>query len=150
NIRWDNIDIIHSYSNAAISMHNSGHAVVEDVVYNNIRIEDLDPAFGHTDIAKGPRLFDFWIGKSRYTKDGGQGKIRNITFKNISVSTVGGAMPESRFTGFDAAHNIDGIAFLNVRVNNQVLRDAEMGNFLVAQSGSDLGKNVVNLRFAKK
>ncbi|HEX2950208.1 MAG TPA: glycosyl hydrolase family 28 protein [Armatimonadota bacterium] len=150
NVRWDNIDIIHAYSNAAMSIHNSGHATVEDVMYNNIRVEDLDPAFGRTDIGHGPRLFDFWIGRSGYTKDGGQGKIRNITFNNINVSTVGGVMPESRITGFDAEHNIDGITFKNLCINNHVILDLTAANFLVAKQGTDPEQNVRNIRFLKK
>ncbi|HEX2950812.1 MAG TPA: hypothetical protein VHV83_14800, partial [Armatimonadota bacterium] len=74
---------------------------------------------------------------------GGQGKIRNITFNNINVTTVGDVLPETRVTGFDAEHNIDGITFKNLRINNKVILDEKAANFLPAQ-------NAVNIQFLKK
>jgi polygalacturonase len=143
-VLWQNIDIIHTYHNSAIAIHNSGFATVENIKYDDIRIEDVDPTFDHPDLSKTIRLFDFWICKSTWTKEyGGQGKIRNITFNNINVTTVGDVLPETRVTGFDAEHNIDGITFKNLRINNKVILDEKAANFLPAQ-------NAVNIQFLKK
>ncbi|HEX2950262.1 MAG TPA: hypothetical protein VHV83_11975, partial [Armatimonadota bacterium] len=86
-----------------------------------------------------------------YTKEyGGRGKVRNITFNNINVTTVGNAVPESRITGFDAEHNIDGLTFKNLRINNKVILDSNSANFLLAKEGSDPDQNVGCIKFFKK
>ena len=42
-VTFTNIDIIHAFHNNALSIHNSAQAVVSDIRYQDIRIEDLDP-----------------------------------------------------------------------------------------------------------
>ena len=73
----------------------------------------------------GTHLVDLWIGKSQWTTTGGQGAVRNISFKNISVTLKPGApFPLSRIAGFDPGHAIDTVTFENFTVDGKVMRSA--------------------------
>ena len=138
-ITWQDIDIIHMHHNAAISIHNAGSALVEDVLYEDIRIEDLDPGplpspRSARTLASGQhaghRLFD----RGNPVVDQGRrrrGKIRNVRFKNIDITTVDGQAVGSRVAGFDAEHNVDGVAFENLRINGKLAKTPEVGRLLI-------------------
>ena len=128
---FKNIDIIHAFSNNAISIHNSGQAEVRDVLFEDIRIEDMDPLYTNTDrwpnneLTPGTHVVDLWIGKSNWTKTGGQGTVRNIYFKNISVTVKPRAQfPMSSIIGFDASHTIEGVTFENFTINGEKMMKA--------------------------
>jgi polygalacturonase len=127
-VRFTNIDIIHAFHNNALSIHNSAQAVVSDIRYEDIRIEDLDPLYCSSDewpnngLTPGTHVVDLWIGKSRWTTTGGQGIVRNIYFKNVSATLKPGApFPLSRIVGFDASHTIDTVTFENFTVDGKVV-----------------------------
>ena len=76
NVVFDNIDIIHSLPGyPVLGIHHGDRAVVSDVVFNDIRIED----------APGAQLFDVRITKAVWNKDETMGRIENIRFSNISL-----------------------------------------------------------------
>ena len=142
NITFRNSDIIHVESNAALSIHNSGSAVVSNVLYDNIRIENV-----------GKKLFDLAIFRSRYSIDGVEteeemkklylhgawdgvlqvpsdkknfhakfrGYIKNITFRNISLIDCN--YPYSIFNGYNQDKNINGVKIENLVVNGKKITD---------------------------
>lgn len=130
-LTFKNIDIIHAFHNNAISIHNSAQALVRDILFEDIRIEDIDPFYCNNDrwpnkgLYPGTHLFDLWIGKSNWTKTGGQGTIRNIYFKNISVTMKPHAQfPLSSIIGFDASHTIEDVIFDNFTVDGKKMMSA--------------------------
>lgn len=144
NIRFENIDIIHVEDGATISIHNAGKAHVNNVVFENIRVED-----------SRQKLFDLAIFSSQYSPDGNRdpeyskkyylhgawdgvqkvpagkeeyhskfrGTISEIIFKDIQV--VGGMLPFSVFHGFDASKNISGVRIENLTYMGKRLTDVE-------------------------
>ena len=144
NIRFENIDILHVEDGAAISIHNAGQAHVHNVVFQNIRIEDVRQ-----------KLFDVAIFFSQWGPDGirdkafieknylhgawdgvqkppagreayhskFRGKISNIVFKDIQV--VGGLLPFSVFHGFDQEKNIADITIENLTYMGKKLTDVK-------------------------
>jgi hypothetical protein len=157
NIRFENIDIIHVEDGATISIHNAGKAHVNNVVFENIRIED-----------SRQKLFDLAIFSSQYSPDGNRdpeyskkyylhgawdgvqkvpagkeeyhskfrGSISEIIFKDIQV--VGGLLPFSVFHGFDASKNISGVRIENLTYMGKRLTDEESAK--IRQSNTvDLG-----------
>ncbi len=101
NVTFKNCDIIHVEGpEGTFTIHNGDRAVVKNVLYENIRVED----------ARG-WLIDFKILESRYSKDTKRGKIEDVVFRNITVE--GGTFPYSQLLGFDDAHGIKGIELEN-------------------------------------
>ncbi|MCX6223927.1 MAG: glycosyl hydrolase family 28 protein [Bacteroidia bacterium] len=144
NIRFENIDIIHVEDGATLSIHNAGQALVHDVVFENIRVEDsrqklFDVAIFFSQWGPdGIRDQEFiiknylhgaWdgvqkppVGKEAYHSQF-RGKISNILFKDIQV--VGGLLPFSVFHGFDKEKNVSGIRIENLTYQGKRLTDTE-------------------------
>jgi hypothetical protein len=100
-----NNDLIHVEGpEGTFTIHNGDRAVVMNVLYENIRVED----------SRGI-LVDFKILDSQYSKDKEKGQIRDIVFRNISVEEE---VPlQSLFLGFSESHTIDHVMFENFRIN---------------------------------
>ena len=116
NIRFIDNDIIHVEANGGVfSIHNGDRAVVNNVLYKNIRIED----------ARG-FLCHFQILKSHYTKDKERGQGRNIVLENVHV--LNGVPLNSLITGYDAEHTYENILFKNVQIHGRKVTDIFSGN----------------------
>ena len=101
NITFKNCDIIHVEGpEGTFTIHNGDRAVVKNVLYEDIRVED----------SRG-WLIDFKILKSRYSKDTVRGKIENVHFKNINVE--GDQFPYSQIMGFDEEYKVNGVTLEN-------------------------------------
>ena len=101
NISFKNCDLIHVEGpEGTFTIHNGDRAVVKNVLYEDIRVED----------SRG-WLIDFKILESQYSKDKQRGKIENIHFKNITVE--GDIFPYSQLLGFDETHRISGVTLEN-------------------------------------
>lgn len=85
------------------TIHNGDRAVVKNVLYENIRVEDSQGW-----------LIDFKILNSRYTKDIRKGKIEGIKFKHITLE--GEYFPYSQLLGFDETNRIKGIEIENLKI----------------------------------
>ncbi len=140
-IIFKNIDIIHAYGNNAISIHNGSQAVVRDIRFEDIRIEDLDATYCRPVSTPSTYIFLLEIGKSKWSKTGGQGNIHNIYFKNLSVTTKAGSdFPVSSMVGYDAEHTVENITFENFTIDGKVIKSASEGKISV--NSTDFVKNV--------
>lgn len=101
NVTFKNCDLIHVEGpEGTFTIHNGDRAVVSNILYEDIRVEDV----------RG-WLIDFKILYSRYSKDKQRGKIENVRFKNISVE--GETFPYSQVMGFDETYRISGVSLEN-------------------------------------
>jgi len=101
NIVFRNCDLIHVEGpEGTFTIHNGDRAVIKNVLYDDIRVED----------SRG-WLIDFKILYSQYSKDKERGKIENVIFKNINVE--GEIFPASQLLGFDEKHRITGVVLEN-------------------------------------
>jgi hypothetical protein len=102
-IAWRDLDIlaVHDYG-AALSIKNCDHALVRDVLYEDIRIEHFWYA-----------LIDFRIMRSRYAVTPDRGRIRDVTLRRISAieSIYNPGYTISHLGGWDADHGIDTVRF---------------------------------------
>ena len=119
NIRFENIDIIHSSTGYPLmGIHHGDHARVSDILFKNIRIED----------APGAQLFDIRIADSVWNRDGMMGDIRDITFSDIEfIGTESNDIPlsYSRVEGFCEEHDIRNIRFHNISINGSAVKNTE-------------------------
>ena len=147
-IRFQDIDIIRVERGAAISIHNGDSALVEDVVFDNIRVEDarhklidfavLYGRYGAVDRPDRSRPSDpggAWDGvirldpEERAMRAKNRGRVRNVRVTNLHV--VDGALPYSIIAGYDKEHPVENVVIENLRYLGRPLRTAAEGKFSV-------------------
>jgi Glycosyl hydrolases family 28 len=144
-IHFQDIDIIHVERGSAISIHNGDAAVIEDVTYDDIRVEDARR-----------KLIDFAVIYAQYGADkpaskvensqrldrGGtwdgllsyspgekperarfRGHIRNIRVTHLNV--VEGALPYSVIAGFDAEHDVENVLIEGLQYQGRPILSAK-------------------------
>jgi len=114
NITFTDIDVLHVHGTGAVfSLHNNDRALVENILFENIRIEHCYN-----------KLIDFRISESRYSSDAERGRIRGVVLRDIrwtrtpfnlgyTISLIG---------GWDADHTIEDIAIENFVIDGVPVR----------------------------
>jgi hypothetical protein len=59
-----------------------------------------------------------------------RGRIRNVHFKNIDVTTEK-ALPSFLIGYDDGEHSVENVRIQNLRINGEVVTSPEMGNFTI-------------------
>jgi hypothetical protein len=145
-ILFYNCDIIRVEENGVLTIHNGDRAIVEDIHFENVHIDDARDQF--IDIRVGlsiwsedcpdeyrPRFDDpdfvwqgSWLGPADENLPDyadGRGVIRNIFFKNITVH--GDRVPDSYLLSYDADHGIANILFYNLQIAGKDIRSLTDG-----------------------
>ena len=117
NIRFEDIDVLHVHGTGAVfAIHNFDRALVEDVVFENIRIEHCYD-----------RLMDIRISESRFSTDRERGTIRNVKLRNIhwnrTAANLGYTI--SMIGGHDATHRVEGVEIGPVFINGRQVADPD-------------------------
>jgi hypothetical protein len=110
NITFENITILHGFHKPALSIHNSDNALVRNVVFRNITVEDA--RMGQGDGTNF--LIDLTTTKSQWSKSASRGSIRGVLFENISV--LAGNETSIRIFSFSKECNIDDITFRGLNI----------------------------------
>jgi hypothetical protein len=150
-VTFKDCDIIHVERGGTFTIHNGDYATVENIRFEDIRVED-----------SREKLIEFRIGLSIYSGDCpheyhrqnpdrkrsplgqwmpvteaelGQyaekrGRIRNVHFKNIDVTTEK-ALPSFLIGYDDGEHSVENVRIQNLRINGGVVTSPEMGNFTI-------------------
>jgi len=117
NIRFEDIDVlaVHEFG-AVFGIHNGDRAMVENVVWDNIRVEH------HFDT-----LIDFRVLHSRWNVDAKRGGVRNITLRNIKAvqSPFNAGYTVSIISGFNAAHPVTDVTFENFELGGRLILNAD-------------------------
>ncbi len=117
NIRFEDIDVlaVHQFG-SVFGIHNGDRARVENVVWDNIRIEH------HFDT-----LIDFRVLRSRWNVDAERGFIRNIQIRNVDArqSVHNPGYTVSIISGYDADHPVTGVAVENFVLGGKLVRSAD-------------------------
>jgi hypothetical protein len=153
-ILFKNCDVIHVERGATFSIHNGDYASVENIRYEDIRVEDsrhklIDLAVflsqysadRPTDAEERRRRYmnGAWDGVLKVAPEQmaatgrNRGHIRNITFKNIQV--VDGPFPFSILSGFDAGHRVENVLIENLTFFGKKIHNAEEGKFSIQNAG---------------
>ncbi|MGF1448821.1 MAG: glycosyl hydrolase family 28 protein [Opitutales bacterium] len=119
-IVFEDIDIIRCEfegwsSGAAISIHNGDEAIVEDVTFADIRVEDAPE-----------KLFDFRVLHAAYTKSRRKGLIRNVRCRDIAV--IDGPLAPSLLDGWWDRNEPDTGQILDVTFENVTYRGEPLLN----------------------
>jgi hypothetical protein len=116
-IRFEDIDVlaVHQFG-AVFGIHNGDRAMVENIVWDNIRVEH------HFDT-----LIDIRVLHSRWNIDAKRGGVSNITMRNIKAlqSVYNRGYTVSIICGIDAAHPVTGVKFENFELGGRQVRNAD-------------------------
>lgn len=140
NVTFKDCDIIH-YVHYAMDVTNGDRAVVHNVTYENIRVEE--PTTHNVRIADRDyepenvgKLIVLNINKNVYSKDTERGKINGITYKDITFT--GNTNPKSLLIGLDKQHTVENIIFENVTINGRKINSLEEGNISANEYVKDI------------
>ncbi|MHC5084472.1 MAG: glycosyl hydrolase family 28 protein [Planctomycetota bacterium] len=148
-ITFRDCDVLMQESRGAVcSIHNSDNAMVENVLYDNIRIENADQGrchklfdlailysmwsydkFSAPEMIKEHRYENAWDnllpvlpGKEAFHASH-RGHIRNIHFRNIQI--MDGKLPFSVVNGYDPDHRVRNVTFENISVQGRKITHAK-------------------------
>lgn len=117
NITFRDIDIVavHNFG-APFSIHAYDRAAIEDILFDNIRVDH------HYDM-----LLDIRISRSRYSKDAQRGHVRRVTFRDIDVRSTpyNAGYTKNVVGGWDAEHAVEDVLFERFRIDGQAIRSVE-------------------------
>jgi hypothetical protein len=142
NIVFKNCDVIH-YVHVAMDIQLGGKAVVHDVKYENIRVEEpiiyngqisdyrmnLVHNYEPTELGK---LIVMTIRKTVDNISEERGRVNNISFRNITYDGID-IFPQSVFEGFDGKHMVENVTFENIVINGRKINNIKQGNMLLNQ-----------------
>jgi hypothetical protein len=144
-------DIIHVESGGVFTIHNGDFATVENVRYENIRVEDprdklielriglsiysgdCPEAYQRRNPDRQRSPLGQWMPVSEQERDrysARRGRIRNLCFTDIDVTAR--KMPRSYIIGYDEGeHCVQDVTIENMRINGRTVADAAEGGFTV-------------------
>jgi hypothetical protein len=149
-IVFRDIDVIHTVRGAVLSIHNGDTAVVSNVLWDDIRVEDarhklVDVAVflsqysvdRPTDKAAIERnyLHGAWDGVQKVAPGDRakhapyRGHVRGIVFRDVRV--VDGPFPFSILSGYDAQHAVEDVTFEGLSYLGRPITSAAEGRFFV-------------------
>ena len=114
-VLFQDITVLYSNHKPVISIHNSDDALVHDVAYRNIVVEN---AFMRGDNGANNELIEFHMLKSGWSAARDEyGAIRDILIDGLTVhQTLDGGVPASRIHGHSEAHMIENVTIKNVTI----------------------------------
>jgi hypothetical protein len=117
NIVFRDIDVLHVHGQGAVfSLHNYGRATIEDVLFENIRIEHCYDKF-----------IDFRISRSRFSVDNESGHIRGVTLRSIAwhQTPYNAGYTISLIGGRDEDHQIEDVLLEDIRLGGHTIQNLE-------------------------
>ncbi len=111
-IRCKNGSLGHKSVEGTLTIHNGDKAHVHNVLFKDIRIEDTNV-----------NLFDMTITYSQWSHDKTRGKISNVRYENIYVTSE--EPLKCKFLGYDENSDIKDITFKNVFINGKKVKSEE-------------------------
>lgn len=109
-ITFRNITVLHNFHKPVMSVHNSDNALVKNVRFENITVED-----GQMGEGDGARLLiELTTIKSQWSKTKDRGNIRGVTFDNIKV--LSGKDASVRIFAFSKDYTIDDVLFKDMEI----------------------------------
>ncbi len=127
-LRFENCDVLHGMAcRGVLGLKVGDRAMVSDVVFDNIRVEDARI-----------QLLELVIDRDMFSKDERRGHIRGVVFRNVSL--LGGEFVHSTMAGFDAAHCVEDVTFENLRIHGRLITNTVDGKF-------QTNAHVKNVRF---
>lgn len=124
-VTFRNIDVIHAFHKPVMSIHNGAQALVENVRFEDIRVDDAQMGQGDGQNL----LLDLWVGSSVWTANDPRGRINGVTVKNVTV--LGGKLPLNRIWGFGASNKVENVAIDGMTLMGRRVCNKDDGQFAI-------------------
>ncbi|NLO84000.1 MAG: hypothetical protein GX096_01015 [Clostridiales bacterium] len=135
NITFENITVLHANHKPVCSIHNSDNALVQNIVFRNIVVEDCQ--LGQGDGAEF--LIDLTTTKSQWSKSKERGNIRNVLIENVTV--LSGKVPAFRIFAINKDHTVDHVTIKNLSLMGEVVESFDQLRY--SFSPRKLGEDIV-------
>ncbi|HEY3320725.1 MAG TPA: glycosyl hydrolase family 28 protein [Planctomycetota bacterium] len=148
-IIFEDCDIVRT-THIAMDIQHGDRALVRDIRFENIRVEidewNPPPRMQSKKDEKYPEkpgdtycptLLEIVIRKNFYSKDEARGTVRDILFKDISVTGRRDA-PRSSFRGLDPDHTVEAVTIQNLRFNGKPVTNAQEARLTIAPNVKDI------------
>lgn len=133
-ILFKDITVLNNFHKPVISIHNGDDAVISDIEFNNIVVENAK--MGSGDGEEMPYLIDLHIGNSsNWSTTKERGTIENILIDGVKVLT--GKFNESRIQGFDENHKIENVTMRNITILGEEIKNFEQGKFKIDETSTN-------------
>lgn len=124
-IYFKNITVLHNFHKPVMSIHNSDNAMVRNVHYENVTVEDAQMGTGD-----GTNyLIDMLVKDSQWSQTPERGNIRDVYYDNIRV--LSGKLAISRIQAYDEAHTIENVHINNLEIYGKKIMNAKDGKFYI-------------------
>ena len=123
-ITFRNITVLHNFHKPVISIHNSDHAAVRNVLFENITVEDAQMGEGDGT----PYLIDFTTTESQWSATAKRGTIENVTVRNVEV--LSGKRPAIRIFSNGADSRIDCVLISGLTILGEKITDFRQVDFV--------------------
>jgi hypothetical protein len=133
-ITFKNITVLHNFHKPVLSIHNGDNALVRNIHYENIIVEDA--AMGMGDSQGYNYLIDLFIGNSQWSQTAERGSIRDVYFENIEI--LGGNFQGSRIYGYDDKHTIENVNIKGLKILGETIKDTDLGKFKINNYAKDI------------
>jgi len=116
-ITFRNITVIHNFHKPAMSIHNCDDALITNVTYQNITIEDGQMLGDNQTDGENDFLIDIVIAYNiEWTKSSGiRGNVDGVTFDNIKVLNLADTII-SRINGESSESSVKNVTFNNISI----------------------------------
>lgn len=126
NIKFTNCDVLGAHGQSGVfGIHNSDHAVVSNVLYENIRVDHYYN-----------KLIDIRIIESRWSDAESRGQVENVLLKDIdvTVSEYNTGYSISLIGGYDDNHKVKNVTIDNFKLNGQKVTNADQLDLYIKQA----------------
>ncbi|MDR0396088.1 MAG: hypothetical protein LBH66_02155 [Oscillospiraceae bacterium] len=110
NISFKDITVLHNFHKPVMSIHNSDNALVRNVLFQNIVVEDAQMGQGDGT----PSFIELTTSKSQWSKSETRGNIRDVTFDGVSV--ISGLDRVIKVLAASKDCTIDDVVFRNLNI----------------------------------
>lgn len=126
-ISFRNITVLYNFHKPVISIHNSDDALVRNIYYENITVENA--YMGQGDAGENNQLIDFAVLASQWSSTKERGNIRDIYVENVRV--LRGNFPPSRIIGYDEKHTVENVYIKNLEILGKKITNLTEGKFKI-------------------
>ncbi len=132
NITFENMTVLHSFHKPVMAIHNADDALISDIRFSNITIEDASMGMG--DGAENAQLIDIAILKNYWSTTDSRGSVNGVLFDGVYV--IGGNdiadgktgnFCHIRISGYDGEHLVSNVTIKDLYILGTPITQKDAG-----------------------